>query len=147
MQTKIMSMAYMTALQKFITRLSKHQFASAHTEDPSVTAVFAVVEGGRRYDKILIQTTRKHPSKPGESQVSSEVRYFVERATGNIYGAKSPLAPNETRYFGTVYNAKKWNWKGMYGENVSDASVVEVGAYGGVKHYAPVKTKKVTVGA
>jgi hypothetical protein len=134
LKTRTVNALYLTALAAFVSRLSKDQGKAI--EDNDVISVTASVEGGRKFDKIILTTLVKHPSKPGEAKATTEVRYFVERESGRIFGAKSPLAPNENRFFGTVYNAKLWDWSGPGGVAVNDDSVVEVGGYGGVKHYA-----------
>lgn len=80
-------------------------------------------EVGRKFVKIIIE---------------NGVRYFVEKSTGNIYGSKSRLAPNLHHYFGTIYNASKWDWSGYYGVSVSDTSVRAIKRYGPYTHYIPV---------
>lgn len=134
LKTRTINQLYLLALAGFVTRLSKDQGKAI--EDNDVISVTASVEAGRKYDKIILTTLSKHPSKLGEAKAATEVRFFVERESGRIFGAKSPLAPNENRFFGTVFNAKLWDWSGKAGVAVNDASVVEVGGYGGVKHYA-----------
>lgn len=50
---------------------------------------------GRRFVRILID---------GES------RYFVDRRTGDIYGAKSSFQYNERRWFGTLETIDGFTW-------------------------------------
>lgn len=101
-----------TAFADFMAQLAREQ-----PNDP------VRYETGRKFNKIIIRIG---------------VRYFVEKSTGNIYGAKSYLAPNLNHYFGTVYNASKWNWAGFHGVNINDDTVRLVGAYGPYQHYFPV---------
>jgi hypothetical protein len=143
-QNKRVATSYLNSLTKFVDRLTKQQ-SSTLAGETDVISVFATVESGRRYDKIHIGRVVKHPTKQGETKPSSEVRYFVERETGKIFGAKSSLAPNETRYFGTIYNARKWDWSGPFGVNVSDDTVTQVGGYGEVKHYVEVSNDEPAV--
>lgn len=141
---KVVNREYLVARDAFVKLLSKDiGKAVAASNDKSIISITAAVESGRKYDKIVIATLRPHPTKQGEHKATTEVRYFVERASGSIFGAKSPLAPNETRYFGRVENAKKWDWSGPGGINESDNSVTEVGGYGDFVHYADV-TETVT---
>jgi hypothetical protein len=126
------SQEYRQALQNFIDRLSKHQAKSLAKEGTGEeSAVGAFIETGRKFDKVMLAKIER-----GSTKAAMEVRYFVRRADGHIFGAKSPVAPNETRFFGTIYNASKWDWSGFYGSPISDESVVEgERGYGDVKHY------------
>lgn len=88
------------------------------------------IETGRKYDRIIVE---------------GEVRYFVVRydvsetvKSGDIFGAKSKLAPNFRWYFGNLENVDKWDWSGYHGVPVSDASVVQSKGYGSYKHYQKI---------
>ncbi len=88
------------------------------------------VETGRKFDKIIIDGT---------------VRYFVARMTvpgkmeaGDIFGAKSKLAPNFRWYFGNLSNADKWNWADYHGKPENDSSVMPVKGYGSYIHYRKI---------
>lgn len=88
------------------------------------------VETGRKFDKVIVE---------------GKVRYFVARTTiagkmeaGDIFGAKSKLAPNFRHRFGNLANAEKWDWSEHYGKPVSDDSVMAVKAYGQYIHYVTV---------
>lgn len=85
------------------------------------------IETGRKFDKVYVE---------------DKVRYFVARVDqgddikeGDIYGAKSKLAPNFRWYFGTLANANKWDWSGYHGKPIDDPSVVMVKGYGQYNHY------------
>lgn len=91
------------------------------------------VETGRKFDKVF---------------VDGDVRYFVAKQTvegkmeaGDIFGAKSKLAPNFRWFFGMLANADKWDWSGKHGMPVSDDSVMAVKAYGSYQHYKKIPGK------
>jgi hypothetical protein len=139
------TVAYLTALVGFVTRLERHQKKALEVPQdklPEFRGVTISIESGNKYDKVLRSVTRARQANPEKSRTTTEVLYFVEKATGEVYGARSEIAPNLTRYFGKVENASKWNWSGDTAVNVSDDSVEEVGEYGDTKHYALIKAKK-----
>lgn len=78
---------------------------------------------GRKFDKILID---------------NGVRYFVSRADGTVYGAKSALAPNFDWWFGTIYTADRWNWTGYHPVPLMDGFAILRKSYGKYRHYMPV---------
>jgi len=88
------------------------------------------VETGRKFDKVFVE---------------GRVRYFVARQDigtevkeGDIFGAKSKLAPNFRWYFGTLANSEKWDWSEFHGKPTSDKSVLPVKGYGRYTHYKRV---------
>jgi hypothetical protein len=88
------------------------------------------IESGRKFDKVIVE---------------GKVRYFVARTAvagkmevGDIFGAKSKLAPNFRWYFGNVANADKWNWSEFHGKPESDTSVLAVKGYGSYTHYKKI---------
>lgn len=137
-------MQYLKTLQAFIDRVSEDQtraIMDAGQENEFATAV--TFETGRKYDKVYIGKMDKHMNQIEPSKV----RYFVERATGTIYGAKSDLAPNLKWFFSTIYDADQWDWSGSHGvpKDIDEetgtskkAGVKVVGGYGGYKHYEPL---------
>lgn len=123
----------------FTHRLSDAQVEGAsEDEQKRMVAVTAYHETGRKFDKVYVT---KYLKGGGEEK---DVRYFVSRADGTIYGAKSPLAPNLKWYFGTLDTIDLWDWSGHHGvpKDAEKAGVKEVGAYGEYKHYEPVKKKQ-----
>ena len=50
---------------------------------------------GRRFDRIL---------------TDNEVRYFIDRSTWDIYGAKSSLQYNPRRWYGTLETFTEFDW-------------------------------------
>lgn len=87
------------------------------------------VINGRKFDRIFLD---------------DKVVYFIARMNvpakgiqqGDIYKARSVLAPNLNWYFGNLVNCQKWNWKdGDQPSNVSDDSVVKAGAYKNYVHW------------
>lgn len=117
---------YHAALASFVSRLT-NDLKTAHTQKGFQAEIFAYVESGRKFDKILV-------SDGG----NTHVRYFVRRSDGSIYGAKSRFAPNMKWYFGTVYTAHLWAWGDHHGHPVNDPSVRAVKAYGPYLHYMKV---------
>lgn len=87
------------------------------------------IETGRKFDKVYVE---------------GRVRYFVARQDmgdvkeGDIYGAKSKLAPNFRWFFGNLANADKWDWSELHGKPVTDKSVIAVKGYGKYVHYKRV---------
>ena len=117
------SVEYHTALNEFITRLTKDQRQSqAVASDAS-----AYFETGRKFDKILI--------KNGGSVA---VRYFVKRTDGTIYGAKSRFAPNVRWWMGTIYRSHLWNWSQFHGQPVNDPNVRIAKTYGPYQSFLDV---------
>lgn len=89
------------------------------------------VETGRKFDKVFVE---------------GKVRYFVARADqgtdvkeGDIYGAKSELAPNFRWFFGNLQNVEKWDWSGKHGRNERDDTVVAAKSYAKYIHYVRAK--------
>ena len=94
------------------------------------TARQPFVETGRKFDKVFVE---------------GKVRYFVVRTNlkngateGDIYGAKSSLAPNFRWFFGTLENVDKWDWSEYHGKPVNDPTVMKVKGYGRYDHYKKV---------
>ena len=88
-----------------------------------------LTERGRKYDKVIFSW-----NGPGKD----DVRYFIERKTGNIYGAKSSVAPNMNWYFGNLATAPLWDWSDIHGRPIKDDSVRAVGRYGPYTRYMKV---------
>ena len=91
------------------------------------------IETGRKFDKVYVE---------------GKVRYFVVRTDrnikgvevkeGDIFGAKSALAPNLRWYFGNLENVDKWDWSEFHGKPVNDPSVMPTKGYGRYVHYQKV---------
>jgi hypothetical protein len=112
---------YSKALQDFVQRLTTDQ------QKKYGPSTYAAYESGRKYDKILIDI--------GSQRFA---RYFVNRSTGDIYGAKSFSAPNLKWWFGDIWNADKWEWSDFHGVPVSDDRIRAVKQYAGYTHYIKV---------
>lgn len=54
------------------------------------------VKIGRRFDRVL---------------VNGSTKFFVDRASWEIYGAKSSFQYNPRRWFGTLDSVKQYTWK------------------------------------
>jgi len=82
-------------------------------------------EFGRKYDKVF--------------QISivgvGDVRYFVERSTGNIYGARSNTTPHLGWYFGNLDRCHLWDWSGHHGVPTNDPDIRPFKTYGPFIHY------------
>lgn len=88
------------------------------------------IETGRKFDKVYVE---------------GKVRYFVARQDmpdgvkeGDIFGAKSKLAPNFRWFFGNLSNSHQWDWTENHGKPVNDKSVIQVKGYGKYVHYKRV---------
>ncbi len=64
---------------------------------------------GKKFDRIFY---RDHSG-------SHYIKYFVERSTGNIYGANSITKPNFNRQYGTLATVGEWDWSGYYAESLN----------------------------
>lgn len=84
------------------------------------------IETGRKFDKVFM---------------NGKVKYFVARMdqgavkAGDIYGAKSALAPNFRWFFGTLSSIDLWDWTGEHGKPVNDPSVKIAKSYRNYVHY------------
>lgn len=78
---------------------------------------------GRKFDKIY---------------VDGGVRFFINRANGTIYGAKSALAPNFDWWFGTIYESEKWDWSDYHPAPAVEGYAILRKTYGSYRHYIPV---------
>lgn len=92
------------------------------------------VETGRKFDKIIM-------NYDGNKMVT----YFVARHTipgrceaGDIFGAKSKLAPNMRWYFGNLTRCTLWDWTGAQPVPVNDPTVMPAKKYGTFIHYLKV---------
>jgi hypothetical protein len=92
------------------------------------------IETGRKFDKIILTVDG-----------TPEVMYFVARHAlpgrcdaGDIFGAKSKLAPNMRWYFGNLVNCTQWDWTGDRPVPVSDTTVMAAKKYGTFIHYLKV---------
>ena len=107
-----MNEQYLEQLKKFVEQLRAQQNTDKWT-----------FEFGRKYDKI-----RKFESH-------SQVRYFVERTTGNIYGARSNTTPHLGWYFGNLDRCHLWDWSGHHGVPTNDPDIRPFKTYGPFIHY------------
>ena len=99
-----MNEQYLEQLQKFVELIRTQQNNTAWT-----------FEFGRKYDKITLD---------------KKVRYFVERTTGNIYGARSNTTPHLQWRFGNLNRCHLWDFSSYHPNPVNDPSVRMIGKYG-----------------
>lgn len=76
---------YMEQMNIFITLLLKTEGNATVTK-----------QDGRRFDRLF---------------VNDQTKYFVERRTGNIFGAKSSFQYNPRRKYGTLATVSQFNWE------------------------------------
>lgn len=106
------------------------------------------------FDNFLIQlgggfvnATRLEGRKFDKVMINGAVKYFVARndgknyTKGDIFGKKSPIAPNFKWYYGSIENALKWDWTGDQPKPVNDDTVMAVKSYGNHVHYMKLPTK------
>jgi hypothetical protein len=143
--TKTVNTLYAAALSTFITRLERHQ--GKQIDGENVLALRVESRSGYKFDYLTVVSTVPRPANPKKLKEVSRLAYIVERATGNIYAPLSPVSPNRNRWFGTVYNATKWDWRGQYGVNKRDetAVVMEDRQYGDFVYYKPAETDTASV--
>lgn len=71
--------------------------ATKYTE--ALTKFLAVVDGeaitGRRFDRVKINT---------------QIRFFIDKNTWQIYGAKSVFQYNPRRLYGELGTFEQWDW-------------------------------------
>lgn len=121
---------YADLVDKFKTLLLEQQRKGEKERGMSESILMhsVSVEKGRKYDKVVMHATVNN----------SSVRYFIERKTGDIYGAKSWVAPNFNWYFGNINTASLWDWSDYHGRPVNDPSVRPVGRYGPYQRYMKI---------
>ena len=94
--------------------------AEMNSVAPAILNASAKEKGFRGYHEIdtegrkTARFVRVFTSHNGESR---SVRYFVERETGIIFGAKGWKAYNPNRQYGTLDSVADWDWSGYYGEH------------------------------
>jgi hypothetical protein len=125
---------YHQTLRAFLDRL-RTDLRKTHMKDRTFASLDVFHETGRKFDKVIVRVVRKNGT------IEEDVRYFVNRDRGIIWGAKSPLAPNFRWYFGTIWEAHLWSWGGFHGEpkDPDKAGVKLVSEYDRYKHYQPVE--------
>jgi hypothetical protein len=106
-----MDEAYLTKLQNFVKLIKEHQNTDKWT-----------FELGRKYDKVQLYDVE-------------DVRYFVERSTGTIYGARSNTTPHLGWYFGSLDRCHLWDWSGFHGVPTNDPDIRPFKTYGPFVHY------------
>lgn len=122
---------YTVALKEFVERLQAEQRKGFKARGVSnAQHLIALHATGRRYDRVQVQVVG--------ARAEPVTKYFVDKETGEIYGAKSAQAPNLKWYFGTIYTAHKWDWSDVHGIPVSDRTVRAVKTYGPYTQYMKV---------
>jgi len=112
-----MDETYLTSIIYFVNLIKDHQKNNKWT-----------FELGRKYDKII-------QGEDVRFVTNGEVRYFVERSTGNIYGARSNTTPHLGWYFGNLNRCHLWDWNGFHGVPTNDPDIRPFKTYGPFIHY------------
>lgn len=122
-------MDYPKKLSEFLDLLQSAQRNAIASRNGTPESIMVYPETGRKFDKILIRENG-----------AQTVRYFVEKKTGTIYGAKSRFAPNKAWWLGTLERAHLWNWSEFHGRPDRDPEVRVAGSYGPYVRYLDVKS-------
>ena len=99
-------------LQDFVDKLDFAVNDNDHprtmlTYHPEISKYYTIeVHPGKLFDKLVQRTN--------DNSQGGYIKYFVERSTGNIYGAESFNKPNFKRQFGTLSTVDDWDWRGYY---------------------------------
>lgn len=130
------SIDYLAAVAKFKTHLTD---ILAKAEDrPNAVSVSVDVTNGRKFDRVRVGYSFSRPNATtGSTELVTEwdVRFFISRTNGAIYGKKSDLAPNLKWFFGDIYTTDEWEWS-TTGATPKDTSKYKVASeYGKYKHY------------
>jgi hypothetical protein len=103
------TLAYLKAIEALKDRIAEEQTMSLISEGSKAEGAVVAIEVGRVFDKILVGTI-----SPNMTMKDMEPRYFVERASGDIYGAKSNVAAQRNWFFGNLSEIDAWDWSGFH---------------------------------
>lgn len=138
---------YLNARTAFGERLAAEQTSrliKLNTSDDRAIAV--TFQPGRKFDKVIVVTI----DMTSGDRLETQVRYFVDNKTGDIYGPKSSEAPNTKAWYGTLSDVDKWDWSGEWAMpkdfnadlGMSEKAGVKLtGEYGPYKHFAKLTAK------
>jgi hypothetical protein len=116
---------YQVHLVKFIKQLTDDQRRGLVNSSPDdLLSLEFFIGVGRKYDKVIRRRFQQE-----------RIVYMVIRQTGDIFKPKSPIRPDPTRWFGTIYRAHLWDWSGKFGVPVNDPTVSIVYRRGGLVRY------------
>ena len=110
--------AFLELLQKEHNERIKTQHSILHDEAIAVGAVGYQITGydeGGRFWRVWLADS--HDRISSDTPGGRYVKYFVERNTGVIFGAKSWDAYNPVREYGTLDTIEEWDWSNYYGES------------------------------
>lgn len=74
-------------------------------------------EGRRGYNQIGCDSSGHRFVRVYSDTGQKAVCYFVEKATGIIFGAKGWKAYNPVHQYGTLDTTSEWNWSGYYAKS------------------------------
>jgi hypothetical protein len=129
---------YVVALNEFSKRLRAHQQRAFNAAGTKAVITVEVLPG-RKFDRVKLNLKQRGKG------VVEEIRYFVDRRDGAIFFAKSPVAPNMKRFYGTIFTSDAWDWSGTFGSPIdaARAGVILAGKYGDAPHYIPLPKNSV----
>jgi hypothetical protein len=111
---------YPQKLGKFAATLQRARGKALLDAGQTGKAVKVVIDTGRKLDKIFVSVSTEVNGRFR----TNDVEFFVERATGAIYGPKSNFAPNFNRWFGTLDTIGEFNWSERWPVATSERFVV-----------------------
>jgi hypothetical protein len=134
---RTLAVKYSRALTAFVERLQEQRGEALKRADSTVKDVVYTVVPGRRFDTIKESVVR--------SYTKTQTLFFVDRASGTIYGKKSEVAFNENHWMDTIYVARRWDWSLEFPEpKASFREEYTAGRnYGTYKHFSPRKGRRV----
>lgn len=102
-------------LETFKTTLEKQMNEKAGT----VLNKIGTDHGRRGYNEIGHDDTGKRFVRVWTMDGGKSVRYFVEKDTGIIFGAKGWKAYNPNHEYGTLETITEWDWSGYYAKSLT----------------------------
>jgi hypothetical protein len=104
----------MNTIQDFCALIEKQQH-DKNCNNLAILVKVAQEEGRRTYNEYGFSEGKKYNRVWEFSGHQSFAKYFVEKATGKIFGAASWDTPNKKRLYGTLDTIHEWDWSDYYG--------------------------------
>lgn len=102
-----------TKLADFIVRLEREMNEEIVKRYP-ILQENALTAGRRGYEEVQGQRGRRFMKIVAYNGTQTMVKYFVERSTGIIFGAKSFKVYNPNHEYGTLDTLDQYEWGGYY---------------------------------
>jgi hypothetical protein len=106
-------------LTPFMELLEKEMNEETERLFPNSLNKMGIAEGRRGYNEIGFDEGGKRFVRVWQNNGQKSVRYFVEKETGIIFGAKGWKAYNPNHEYGTLETITEWNWGGYYATSKS----------------------------